>query len=178
MPKLLLLLADGFEEIEALTVVDVLRRAGIGVDMAGLTGNIVTGMNGVRIHVDTRFIDLETDKYDGLILPGGSAGVDTIMAHSTAMGVIDRFAKGGKFIGAICAAPKILVKLGALKDKRATIYPGYEKLLDRPRSDKVVVDGNIITSQGPGTAMEFALRIVEQFAGKAAAAKVKQNVVA
>lgn len=177
MPKLLLLLADGFEETEAITVVDVLRRAGIGVDMTGLTGNIVTSLNGVRVHADTRFMDLEVDKYDGIVLPGGSS-VDTIMAHSTAMGVIDRFAKAGKFIGAICAAPKILVKLGALKDKRATIYPGYEKLLDRPRSDKVVVDGNIMTSQGPGTAMEFALRIVEQFSGKAASAKVKQNICA
>jgi 4-methyl-5(b-hydroxyethyl)-thiazole monophosphate biosynthesis len=177
MPKLLLLLADGFEEVEAMTVVDVLRRAGIGVDMAGLTGNIVTGMNGVRVHTDTRFIDLETGKYDGLILPGGT-GVDTVMAHTTAMNVIDNFAKSGKFVGAICAAPKILVKLGALKDKRATICPGYEKLLDRPRADKVVVDGNIMTSQGPGTAMEFALRIVEQFAGKAAAAKMKQNLLA
>jgi 4-methyl-5(b-hydroxyethyl)-thiazole monophosphate biosynthesis len=178
MPRLLLLLADGFEETEAITVVDVLRRAGIGVDMTGLTGNIVTSMNGVRIHADTRFMDLEADKYDGLVLPGGSDAVDTIMAHTTAMNIIDRFAKSGKFIGAICIGPKILVKLGALKDKRATIYPGFEKLLDRPRSDKVVVDGNIMTSQGPGTAMEFALRIVEQFAGKAASAKVKQNLCA
>jgi len=178
MPKLLILLADGFEETEAVTVVDMLRRAGIGADMAGLTGNIVTSKNGVRIHADTRFIDLETDKYDGLVLPGGTEGVDTIMAHSTAMRSIDAFVKKGKFVGAICAAPKILVKLGALKDKRATIYPGFEKLLDRPRSDKVVVDGNIMTSQGPGTAMEFALRIVEQFSGKAAAAKLKQHVVA
>jgi 4-methyl-5(b-hydroxyethyl)-thiazole monophosphate biosynthesis len=177
MSKLLMVLADGFEETEALTTVDVLRRAGIGVDMAGLTGNIVSGMTGIRVHTDTRFIDLETDKYDGLILPGGSA-VDTIMAHTTAMGVIDKFAKSGKFIGAICAAPKILVKLGALKDKRATIAPGLEKLLDRPRSDKVVVDGNIMTSQGPGTAMEFALRIVEQFSGKAMASKMKQQLVA
>lgn len=177
MPRLLLLLADGFEETEAMTVVDVLRRAGIVVDMAGLTGNIVTGMTGVRVHADTRFVDVEADRYDGLVLPGGS-GVDTVMAHSTAMGVIDRFAKSGKFIGAICAAPKILVKLGALRDKRATIYPGYEKLLDRPRSDRVVVDGNIMTSQGPGTAMEFALRIVEQFSGKAVAARMKQQLVA
>jgi 4-methyl-5(b-hydroxyethyl)-thiazole monophosphate biosynthesis len=177
MPKLLLLLADGFEEIEALTAVDVLRRAGIGVDMAGLTGNIVTGMAGVRIHSDTRFMDLETEQYDGLVLPGGPA-VDTIMAHKTAMDTIDKFAKAGKFIGAICTAPKILVKLGALKDKRATIFPGYEKLLDRPRSDRVVVDGNIMTSQGPGTAMEFALRMVEQFSGKATAAKIKQQMVA
>jgi len=178
MPKILLLLADGFEETEAITVVDVLRRAGVSVDMAGLGGNIVTSKNGVRVHADTRFMDLDAGLYEGIVLPGGSAAVDTIMAHKTAMDIIDRFAKTGKFIGAICLGPKILVKLGALKDKRATIYPGYEKLLDRPRSDKVVVDGNIMTSQGPGTAMEFALRIVEQFAGKAAAAKVKQNVVA
>lgn len=176
MTKLLLLLAEGFEEIEALTVVDVLRRAGITVEMAGLTGTIVTGMHGIRVHTDTRFIDLATEKYDGIVLPGG-AGVDTIMAHTTAMNTIDNFARKGKFVGAICAAPKILVKLGVLQDKRATIYPGMEKLLDRPRGDKVVVDGNIMTSQGPGTAMEFALKIVENFAGKAAAAKLRHALV-
>lgn len=178
MPKLLLLLADGFEEIEALTIVDVLRRAGITVDMAGVTGTMVTGRSGIRVHANTRFIDLEADKYDGIVLPGGSGGVDTIMAHKTAMSTIDNFARKGKFVGAICAAPKVLVKLGVLKDKRATIYPGMEKLLDRPRGDKVVVDGNIMTSQGPGTAMEFALRIVEHFSGKSAAAKLRHQLVA
>jgi len=177
MPKLLLILADGFEEIEALTVVDVLRRAGITIDMAGLTGTMVTGMHGVRVHADTRFIDLEAEKYDGIVLPGGAA-VDTIIAHRTAMNVIDDFARKGKFVAAICAAPKILVKLGALKDKRATIYPGMEKLLDRPRGDKVVVDGNIVTSQGPGTAMDFALKIVELLSGKPTAAKIRAQLVA
>jgi 4-methyl-5(b-hydroxyethyl)-thiazole monophosphate biosynthesis len=178
MPKVAVLIADGFEEIEALAAVDILRRAGITVNMMGLTGNLVTSRSGVRLYTDARLIDTDASGYDAIVLPGGAQSVDTIARHQSALRMIEDFAKRGKLVAAICAAPKILAQQGLLRDKRATAYPGLEKLLDRPRNDRVVVDGNIITSQGPGTAIDFALGIVEQLAGKAAAARVRQEIVA
>jgi 4-methyl-5(b-hydroxyethyl)-thiazole monophosphate biosynthesis len=178
MPKVAVLIADGFEEIEALATVDILRRAGITVNTMGLTGNLVTSRSGVRLYADARLIDTDASGYDAIVLPGGSQSVDTIARHQSALRMIEDFAKRGKLVAAICAAPKILAQQGLLRDKRATVYPGMEKLLDRPRNDKVVVDGNIITSQGAGTAIDFALVIVEQLAGKAAAARVRQEIVA
>jgi len=176
--KLLLLLADGVEETEAVATIGVLRRAGIEVVTAGVTGMIITGRNKIRIYADQVLMDMETAKYDGIILPGGSGAVQNFENNQTVLNLVRNFAGQGKLVAAICAAPKVLVKLGLLKDKKATISPGMEKLLDRPRPDKVVVDGNIVTSQGPGTAIEFGLKIVEQFQGKAAAEKVRMEVVA
>ncbi len=178
MTKLLVLLADGVEEAEAVGVIDVLRRAGIETIVAGTGGTMITGRNKIRLHADTVLMDMETAKFDGIVLPGGTGAVDNFERNQTVLNLVRDFAGKGKFIGAICAAPRVLVKLGLLKDKRATIYPGMEKLLDRPRPDKVVVDGNIVTSQGPGTAIEFGLKIVEQFQGKAAAERLRQEVVA
>src|SRR3989344_4785239 len=150
MPKVLLLLADGVEETEAVATIGVLRRAGIEVVTASASGTIVTGRNKIRIYADQILMDMETAKYDALVLPGGSGAVQNFENNQSVQNIVRNFAGQGKLVAAICAAPKVLVKLGLLKDKRATIAPGMEKLLDRPRPDKVVVDGNIITSQGPG----------------------------
>jgi len=178
MPKILVPLADGFEDIEVFAVVDILRRAGVNVVTAGMSGNLVTSASKVRIHADSRLLDEDLSKFDGIVLPGGNAAVDVLGKMTTLTKTLQDFAKNGKFIAAICAAPPILHKLGILDDKKATAYPGLEKGFSRPRSDRVVVDGNIVTSQGPGTAVAFALKIVEQLMGREAALRVSQQIVA
>ncbi|MBR9682206.1 MAG: DJ-1/PfpI family protein [Candidatus Aenigmarchaeota archaeon] len=178
MPKVLLPLADGFEDIEAVTIIDVLRRAGIEVETAGLKGSIVTSKCGIRMHVESRIVDMETLKHDGIIIPGGKDAVETLMKSERMKTIVRLLADNGKMISAICMGPLLLAKLGILDDKRATIYPGLEKNLDRPRGDKVVVDGNIITSQGPGTAIDFSLAIVQHLLGKPTATKIKKHIVA
>lgn len=176
MPKILIPIAEGFEEIEAFAVVDILRRAGVEAVTAGIPGNLITGAHKIRVNADVRLIDIETEKFDGIVLPGG-AGYENLMRNERVLKITEDFAKKGKLVAAICAAPLILAKLGLLKDKKATIYPGFEKHLDRPRADAVVVDGNIITSQGPGTAIAFALKIVEQLCGREKALQTKQQIV-
>lgn len=176
MVKVLVPLADGFEDVEAVAVIDVLRRAGIQVDTAGIMGNIVTSMNKIKVHTETRLIDLDESGYDGIILPGGP-GYQSLMKSDKLNKIVDSMAKSGKVVAAICAAPLILAKRGLLNGVRATIYPGMEKDLDMPRGDKVIVDKNFITSQGPGTAMEFALRIVEHFMGKEKSAILRRQLL-
>ena len=177
MVKVLIPIAEGFEDIETITVIDVLRRAGIEVETAGVNGNIITSMNGVRMHTDSRLIDMDKITHDGIVLPGGNPGYKNLGNSDRVKKVIDLFAKHGKVVAAICAAPAVLAEMGLLKDKRATIYPGMEKNLDMPRGEKVVVDGNFITSQGPGTAMEFSLKIVEHFMGKQKSDLLRQQLV-
>ncbi len=178
MPRVLLPLTDGFEDLEAVSVIDILRRAGIEVVTAGMMGNIVRSKHGVKFQTDERLIDLENfDKFDSLILVSCEETVETLARNQRLVRVIDGFAKKGKLLGAICAAPMILAKQGLLKDKKAAIHPGLEKNLDKPRGDKVVVDGNIITSQGPGTATAFALKIVELLAGRQKAEAIRQHML-
>jgi protein deglycase len=177
MVKVLVPLVEGFEEIEAITIIDVLRRAGIDVTTAGIAGNIVEGMNRIRVYADDRMIDSDSTNYDAIILPGGGKAAQ-LMAQSQHINLtLHDFFKKGKIIGAICAAPTVLAKAGLLKDKRATCYPGMEKELDLPRPDKVMVDGNIITSQAPGTAMEFALTLVKKLVGPAKVEQLKKELV-
>jgi len=176
--KLFIPLADGFEDIEAVAVTDILRRAGITIDTVGIPGTVVTSMNGVRIYVERRMIELKPDDYDGIVLIGGGKNIETLGRTSAIIEAIKRLSVRGKVVAAICAAPTILAKLGILDDKRATIYPGMERELPKPRGEKVIVDGNIITSQGPGTAVEFALKIVELLKGRAKADQIRQDIVA
>lgn len=177
MPKVLVLLYDGFEEIEAMTLIDVLRRAGVVVTTAGIPGNIITSAQGVRVHADVRLVDVDPERFDALALPGGP-GYGNLLKSDTAIRLIRAFGDKGKLIGAICAAPLALHKAGLLKGKRATAYPGLEKVLDMPRAARVVVDGNIVTSQGPGTALEFALKLVELLVGAAKAEELKVSLLA
>ena len=178
MPKVLVPLADGFEDIEAITIIDVLRRAGIEVETAGIMGSMVTSTSGVRIHTESRIIDMQVLKHDGIVIPGGTRNVDALKKSESVKKIVRLLADNGKMIAAICAGPLVLSEIGILNDKKATIYPGLEKSLDRPRDDRVVVDGNIITSQGPGTAMEFALSIVQYLMGKSAATKLRKELIA
>lgn len=170
-------LAEGFEEIEALTVVDVLRRAGINVDTVGVMGSMVTGSHGVRVMADKKLLEINADEYDGIVLVGGNPGYLNLGRSSKIIEILKKFDAEGKLIAAICAAPSILAKAGVLEGKKATVYPGMEKELPYPRGERVVIDGKIITSQAPGTAMEFALAIVEFLAGKDRALQMKRQLV-
>jgi len=175
--KVMVPFAEGFEEIEALTVVDVLRRAGIQVDTVGVVGSVVLSAHGVRMMVDKRLNEINPDEYDAIILPGGNPGYINLGRSGKVIEITKKFNSKNKLIAAICGAPSILAKEGLLDDKKATICPGNEKLLAYPRGNSVVVDGNIITSQGPGTAMEFALKIVEKLLNPATVEKLKEELV-
>ena len=169
--KALIILADGFEEIEAFTTVDVLRRAWVDVTVSGLVSTVVEGAHKVRTMTDSKITDVSPDSFDALILPGGP-GYKNLLNSTTVLKMVQDFNKKNKIIAAICAAPAVLAKAGALDGKIATIYPGMESHLPRPRDAKVVVDKNIITSRSPGTAMDFALKLAEILTTKAGAKKV------
>lgn len=177
MPKVLMPVADGFEEIETIAVVDVLRRAGIDVIVAGFPGSMPKSARGIQIMADKKFADVKPDDFDAIVLHGGP-GWKNLANSQKLMGILKEFDAKGKLLAAICAAPAILAQAGLLEDKRATIFPGMERELPRPRDGRVVADGNIITSQGPGTAIEFALRIVSQLVGEDKARQLKRDLVA
>ena len=176
--RVMIPLANGFEEIEAFTVVDVLRRANIKVDTIGIIGSVIQSKHGVKIIVDRTLNQVNPEEYDAIILPGGSPGYQNLGKSAKLIEILKTFNRQNKLIGAICGAPTILAKEGLLEDKKATIYPGYEKMLAYPRNGPVVIDGNIITSQGPGTAIEFALKIVSKILNPAEAERLRKELVA
>lgn len=161
--------ADGFEEIEALTAIDTLRRAGLDVEIVSVTPDeIVVGAHDVSVLCDKNFVNCEFCDAELLLLPGGMPGAATLDKHEGLRKLILNFAENNKPIAAICAAPMVLGKLGLLKGRKATCYPGFEQYLEGAECTDapVVKDGNIITGMGPGAAMEFALTIVETLVGK------------
>jgi len=161
--RLIVPLAEGFEEIEAIAVIDVLRRANIKVDVVGIEDEIVAGRNGVKILCDKIITDVKPDDYDGIVLPGGNPGYKNLENSQQVINLIKAYNSRGKLIAAICASPTILEKIGVLEGKKATCYPTLKDKLKNYVDEKVVVDKNVITSQGPGTAIEFALEIVRFF---------------
>ncbi|MCG8433639.1 MAG: DJ-1/PfpI family protein [Gammaproteobacteria bacterium] len=169
MAKVLVPLADGFEELEAVTIIDLLRRAGIEVNVAALQGGTVTGSHGITITADNSLDQALHGEYDMVVLPGGQPGADNLEADSRLCELLRKMANSGKFTAAICAAPKVLAAAGLLENKTATSFPGYLDRMDiagMNYSDKAVVrDGKVLTSRGPGTAMDFALTLIEQLAG-------------
>jgi len=175
--NILIPLAEGFEEIEAATTIDVLRRAGLNVTVAGIPGTIIKGSRNVKIIADKKLEDINPDEFDALVLVGGDPGYKNLGNSQKILKTIHDFDSNKKILAAICAAPLILAREGILDDKKATIYPGFERKLQRPRGNGVVIDGNIITSQGPGTAMEFALKIVEVLQGKNKSSMLKKELV-
>lgn len=174
--RILVPLVNGFEEIEAISVIDILRRAGLEVVTAGLPGTMVTGDWGVKVITDKMLRDIDPDHFEAIVLPGGQ-GSTTFEKSKKLNEILENFQKEKKLVCAICYSPIILARKGLLKDKRATVYPGKERELPMPRGERVVVDGNIITSQGPGTAMEFALKIVEHVKGKQMSDKLRRGLV-
>lgn len=162
-------LAEGFEEIEAITAADVLRRAGLDTRLASVTGNrAVTGTHGIVLEADMLFEEADYSECNMIVLPGGLPGAYNLRDHQGLEKKIKEFASEGKGIAAICAAPLVLGAHGILEGKKATIYPGMEENINGAEvlSFPVVRDMNIITSQGPATAMKFAIAIVNYFKGE------------
>lgn len=157
-------LADGFEEIEAMAVIDILRRAQIESVLVSMNGKLdVTGAHNVIVKADTLFENTNFSKGAMIILPGGGQGTKNLSEHAGLSKVLMEYASSQKWLCAICAAPSVFGKLGLLEGKTATCYPGFEPELKGARhsSAGVVMDGRFITSRGPGTVFEFALKIVE-----------------
>ena len=167
MAKVAVILAQGFEEIEALTVVDVLRRANISCDMVGFEEQ-VTGSHGIQVKAD-RIFDGDLSDYDLVVLPGGMPGSAHLRDNPALISQIKAFDQAGKKIAAICAAPIALHQAGVLKDKHFTCYDGVQEQITDGIYQKqtVVVDGNLTTSRGPSTALAFAYELVEQLGGDA-----------
>lgn len=167
MAKVLMPLAQGFEEIEALTVVDILRRAKIEVVLAGLQPGCVTGAHNICVIPDTTIEPVNAGDFDMIILPGGQPGSDNLNADSRIHALLNEFAAKDKLIGAICAAPIVLAAAGLLSGRKVTCYPSYRDRLQGGifEAAPVVCDGTIITSQGPGTATLFGLKIAARLAG-------------
>ncbi|MFP4472558.1 MAG: DJ-1 family glyoxalase III [Candidatus Omnitrophota bacterium] len=165
--RILIILADGFEEIEAVTVIDILRRSGADVVTAGLTADRewVTGAHDITLKTDTR-IDSVQGEFDACVLPGGLPGAERLAGDPRVLSLISAMAKENKIVAAICAAPAaVLTQTEILNGRSATCYPGMEDSFPPNttfKEDNVVIDGNLITSRGPGTALEFALTLVEQ----------------
>ena len=169
MACVLIPLADGCEELEAVTIIDLLRRAGIEVITAGLQGGPVTASRGVVLVPDATLDAVLGDNFDMVVLPGGLPGADNLDRDPRIHRLIQRVAAAGNYNAAICAAPKVLANAGLLEGKTATSYPGVIDAMDLPSTrvlqQPVVTDGKVITSRGPGTAMEFALTLIERLAG-------------
>ncbi|MBP3451968.1 MAG: DJ-1/PfpI family protein [Agathobacter sp.] len=180
MKKLGVFMADGCEEIEALTVVDIARRAGIEVAMISITGEkLVKGAHGIDFQTDIPAEFMDFDLLDGIVLPGGMPGTLNLGANKYVLQTIIDFNCKGKLVSAICAAPSVLGETGLLKGKKATSYPGFEEKLVGAEicEDAVVVDGNIITSRGMGTAIPFALEIVRYLVDDATADNLGKGII-
>jgi len=165
MVNVAVLFAPGFEEIEGLTIVDILRRAEINTHIIGVEDDKVSGAHHVTITSDKQINDFKIDDINALILPGGAPGFTNLRKNEKVLELIREANKKRKIVAAICASPSVLATARILKQRRATIYPGMEEEITRGEGtivdELVVVDDNIITSKGPATTMLFALKIVE-----------------
>ena len=181
MTKVLVILAEGFEEIEAVTPIDVLRRAGAEVVAAGLADGPVKGSRGISILPDAPLSDVEEEEFDLLVLPGGLPGATNLRDDPRVKGLIERTLAANGTVGAICAAPAtVLSTHGFLAGRRATCHPNLAEDMVQGElvDERVVVDGNIVTSKGPGTAMEFALTLVAELYGPDKAEEVNAPMFA
>jgi protein deglycase len=180
MKKVNIYLAEGFEEIEALTVVDVLRRAGVDTNIIAVSNTKeIKGAHNITLIADKAFDEIDNNTADMLVLPGGMPGTTNLEKHEGLKELIKEFYKDGKYIAAICAAPSILGKMGLLESSMATCYPGFEKHLTGAilSEDLVIRHKNIITSKGPGTAMLFALELVEILVGREIVEELKESMI-
>jgi protein deglycase len=178
MAKALVLLADGFEEIEAVTIIDVLRRAEVEVHVAALGGESATGSHGIVVLADGPLARVDASQFDAVVLPGGMPGAKHLSEDARVQQILREAAASGKLVAAICAAPTALEAAGVLSGKRATSYPGFKLPSAQYSEDRVVEDGNVITSRGVGTALEFALKLVERLVSPAAARQHGERMLA
>jgi 4-methyl-5(b-hydroxyethyl)-thiazole monophosphate biosynthesis len=180
MSKTAIFFATGYEEIEALTVVDILRRAGEEITMVSITDErSVTSSHGVEVTMDKVLSEVNFDETDVIVLPGGMPGTKNLEACEALMEQVDAFVKAGKTVAAVCAAPSILGHRGHLKGKKACSFPTMESQLEGAdvKQEPAVIDGNIITGRGMGAAIPFGLAILEKLQGKEAADAMGKSIV-
>ena len=179
MKKVLMILANGFEEIEVAAPVDILRRAGADVTLAALTGEEVSGARGICYKADSSLDEVYDKDFDMLILPGGGRGTANLAASERVLTLIHRYKNENRRIAAICAAPTVLAKAGVTKGITLTSFPGTEDAFEPEYyvTEKVVTDGLFTTSRGPGTAIDFALELVELLYGTIKKEEIKEQLV-
>lgn len=178
--KVMVLLAEGFEEVEALTVVDYLRRMDIGADMVSVTDDRnVKGAHGVEVVTDKELEDLDLSQYEGIVIPGGLPGAENLKKNSKVIEAVREFNHDKRLVAAICAGPIVLEEAGILEGNDYTCYPGFEKVIKQGnhKEENVVRDGNIITSRGPALAGDFAIEIVNFIAGKETKEALMKDIV-
>ena len=180
MKTVLIPLAPGFEEIEALTVVDILRRGNINVITAGIVDGPIEGRSKIKVLADTNIENVNPDNIDMIVLPGGQPGTNNLKNNQTVLNIVKIINSKNRYTAAICAAPTVLSSLGILNNKKVTSHYSVKNDLTMTKysEDRVVVDGNIITSRSPGTAMEFAMKLLEILSDKETVEKVNQGVLA
>jgi len=179
MQNILIPLAEGFEEIEAVTNIDVLRRAGFNVVTAGIDSKNIEGDHGIKIEADLQIKEVKSEEITDIVLPGGMPGAANLRDSSELLKIIREVNDRGGLCAAICAAPIVLEAASVLEGKNATSYPGFDSQMESAnyKTDRVVKDGNIITGRGPGVALEFALEVVEYLADKDAAKELKDAML-
>ena len=179
MEQIVVPLADGHEEIEAITNIDVLRRAGLDVVTVCLDDETVHGDHGIDIEADKNIDELDLSKVEGIVLPGGMPGAKNLKEDDRVIEIVQKLDQKDKLVAAICAAPMVLEEAGVIDDRPATSYPGFDKEMPscRYQEDRVVVDDNLVTGRGPGVALEFAIKIVELIVGAEKAEELKAAMV-
>ena len=178
MKTVLVVIAPGFEEIETITVIDILRRAGARVTLAATVPGVLDGSRGIKVEPDELLDNIDEKEFDVICLPGGQPGTDNLKKDLRIEKILKKMQKQDKFIAAICAAPMVLEKAGILKGKSITCHPSIKSSFESYLKDRVVVDEKIITSQSPGTAMEFSLKLVEILFGDDRLKKVNKVILA
>lgn len=173
------LLAQGFEEIEAITPIDLLRRAEVEVITVGVTGKMVTGSHGITVEADITLDEVNPNGLELLVLPGGNPGFKNLEQNKVVQDLIDYCVNSNIYIGAICAAPSILGRMGILEGKKATVYPGMEDQLKGAdvKNNEVVIDDKIITSRGAGTSIPFAAALISVLVGQEKADEILKSIV-
>ncbi len=177
--KTLMLISNGFEEMEAITVIDILRRCDIEVDVASITGSReITGAHDIKMVTDTLIEDLNAEGYDGLLLPGGLPNAHNLRDDERVINLVKEYDKNGKVLAAICAAPCILERAGVLKNKNVTAYPNcIDESAVNYKKVKAVRDGNVVTGCGVGGAIDFALLIAKSLGKEEEAEKVRKGIL-
>ena len=180
MGKAAIFLATGFEEIEAISVIDVLRRGEVDLDIVSVSGNsLVEGSHGILIKCDQLFYEIDYSEYEVLILPGGMPGTKNLQAHEGLANLLKDFSDKGKNIAAICAAPTVLAALNIIDNKTVTCYPGFENLLSNSivTGMDVVKDGNVITGKGAGVSIKFALEVLKIYKDDYYVEQLRQKLI-
>lgn len=180
MKQAVMLFATGFEEVEALMTVDILRRGGVEVKLASITDDMtVCGSHGIQVGMDTTLAQTELNEVDAILLPGGMPGTLNLGKDETVCRALKQMNEAEKIVGAICAAPSVLGACGILEGRRATCYPGFEdKLTGAEFTDEMaVVDGNVVTSRGLGTSMEFGFTLLSLLESQEKSEEIRRSIV-